>query len=101
MENLTLAREWETAKKADLLRGEMGINQKNKPSYLNEVWERYLPWAKENKKSWKDDNWYFAKHLVPRFGNKPLDCIAPIDIERMKKELKKGKQKGEICTSHH
>ena len=89
VENLTLAREWETAKKADLLRGDLDINQKGKPALtLNDVWAKYLPWAKENKKSWKDDNWYYAKHLVPRFGNKRLDSIAPIDIERMKKELR-------------
>ena len=89
VENLTLAREWETAKKTDLLRGDLDINQKGKPALtLNEVWVRYLSWAKENKKSWKDDNWYFAKHLEPRFGNKLLGSIAPIDIERMKKELR-------------
>jgi len=89
VENLTLAREWETAKRADLLRGELDINQKGNPALtLNDVWLRYLPWAKENKKSWKDDNWYYTKHLVPRFGNKRLDSIAPIDIERMKKELR-------------
>jgi integrase len=89
VENLTLAREWETAKKTDLLRGDLDINQKGKPALtLNDVWSRYFPWAKENKKSWKDDNWYFAKHLGPRFGNKLLGSIAPIDIERMKKELR-------------
>jgi integrase len=89
VENLTLAREWETAKKTDILRGALDINQKSKPAHtLNDIWLKYLPWARENKKSWKDDNWYFAKHLEPRFGNKLLEKIAPIDIERTKKELR-------------
>jgi integrase len=99
VENLTLAREWETAKKTDLLRGDLDINHKVNPTLtLNELWIRYLSWAKENKKSWRDDKWYFSKHLEPRFGNKRLDAISPMDIERMKKELREG---GEGVRGRH
>ena len=60
---------------------------------LGELWARYLPWAKEHKKTWDDDMFNYQKHLEPRFGKKRLDAIAPIDIERMKLELKKGLNK--------
>ena len=91
VDNLTLARESEAAIKGDLVRGEFEINHKKKPVHtLNEVWARYLPYAKEHKKSWIDDLRYYRRHLEPRFGNKALDAISPIDIERMKSELKKG-----------
>jgi len=91
VDNLTLAREAEAAIKGDLVRGEFEINHKKKPVHtLNEVWARYLPYAKEHKKSWIDDLRYYRRHLEPRFGNKALDAISPIDIERMKSELKKG-----------
>lgn len=87
--NLTLARQKEATLQADLERGEMDIKKKKKKApTLNEVWAKYLPWAKDHKKSWKDDSWYYAKHLNPRFGNKNMDKLAPIDIERMKKELR-------------
>jgi integrase/ribosomal protein L40E len=92
VDNLTIARETEAAIKGDMIRGEFDINQnrmKKNPT-LNEVWQRYLPWAKEHKKSWIDDLRYYRKHLDPRFGRRPLDAISPIDIERMKLELKKG-----------
>ena len=36
------------------------------------MWDKYLPWAKEHKKSWKDDEYYYRKHLEPRFGSKRL-----------------------------
>jgi integrase len=88
VDNLTLARQKEATLKADLERGDMDINNKKKVPTLSEVWDKYLPWAKEHKKSWKDDSWYYTKHLKPRFGNKHMDKLAPIDIERMKKELK-------------
>jgi ribosomal protein L37E len=60
VDNLTLAREWEMAKKTDILRGDLDINQKTKAAHtLNDIWEKYLPWAQGNKKSWKDDHWYY------------------------------------------
>ena len=36
---------------------------------------------------------YYRLHLEPRFGKKSLDAISPIDIERMKTELRKGVNK--------
>lgn len=90
-DNLTLAREAESALKADMVRGQLDI-QKAKPApLLDEVWGKYLPWAKEHKKTWKDDFYHYGRHIQPRFGKKPLDKISPIDVERMKMELKQGK----------
>lgn len=93
-DNLTLAREAETAIKADILRGDLDINQKIKQApTLGEVWAKYLPWAKEHKKTWDDDMLNYRKHLEPRFGKKRMDAIAPIDVERMKLDLKKSVNK--------
>ena len=52
MDNLTMARETEAAIKGDLVRGEFEINRnKKKGSHPDEVWAKYLPWAKEHKKT--------------------------------------------------
>jgi integrase len=92
--NLTLARQKEATLQADLERGEMDIKKKKKKApTLNEVWAKYLPWAKEHKKSWNNDLKYYQKHLEPRFGSKALDSITPLDIEKMKLDLKKGLNK--------
>ena len=89
-DNLTLAREAETAIKADILRGDLDINQKTKLTpTLGEVWAKYLPWAKGEKKTWITDEFNYKKHLEPRFGRKRLDAITSIDVERMKAEMKK------------
>jgi integrase len=95
--NLTLARQKEATLQADLEREKMDIKEekkKKKVPTLNEVWAKYLPWAKEHKKTWITDEFNFKKHLEPRFCNKHLDAITPIDIERMKAEMKKS-------TNHH
>jgi integrase len=90
VDNLTLARAAETAIKADILRGDLDINQRTKqPPTLGEVWAKYLPFAREHKKTWDDDMLNYRKHIEPRFGKKRLSAIAPIDVERMKLDLKK------------
>lgn len=88
--NLTLARQKEATLEADLERKDMDIDEKQPAPTLAEIWAKYLPWAKEHKKSWIDDLRYYRRHLEPRFGKKALDAISPIDIERMKTELRKG-----------
>ncbi len=48
VDNLTIARELESSIKADMVREEFDITHhqaKKKPVTLNEVWEKYLPWA--------------------------------------------------------
>jgi integrase len=94
VDNLTIARETEAAIKGDLVRGEYEINRNVKriPT-LGELWAKYLPWAKEHKKTWISDLVYYRKHLEPRFGKKAMDVITPMDIEKMKLDLKKGLNK--------
>jgi integrase len=102
VENLTLARDLEETKKTDMRRGKHDINQKATPiPTLNEVWEKYLPWAKVSKpKTWDDDMLNYRKHLEPRFGKKHLDKISGMDVNRMKLEMSKGETKdGKPCLS--
>lgn len=94
VDNLTIARETEAAIKGDMVRGEYEINRSVKQILtLEELWAKYLPWAKEHKKTWDDDFLNYRKHLEPRFGKKRLDTISGLDVERMKLELKKGTSK--------
>ena len=92
VDNLTMARDIETRLKNDLLQDEFDIADhrvKEKPLTLADLWGQYLPWAKEHKKSWRDDEYYYRKHLEPRFGSKAVADITAFDIEKMKTELKK------------
>ncbi|MHC1744889.1 MAG: tyrosine-type recombinase/integrase [Syntrophobacteraceae bacterium] len=92
VDNLTIAREAESAIKGDMVRGEFDItaHRATKALTLDDLWKRFLPWAKEHKKTWRTDEYHYGKHLAPRFGNKALDAISVLDIERMKSELRQG-----------
>jgi integrase len=78
--------------KGDLIRDEFEIadHRAQKATTLADVWDKYLPWAKEHKKTWHDDEYHYNKHLEPRFGSKALEDISPFDIERMKSDLNNG-----------
>ncbi len=91
VDNLTIARDVEKALGGDLIRNEFEIadHRAQKPVTLTDIWGKYLPWAKDHKKTWKCDKYNYETHLEPRFGKKGLDSIAPLDVERMKVELKK------------
>ncbi|HYA42029.1 MAG TPA: tyrosine-type recombinase/integrase [Syntrophobacteraceae bacterium] len=95
VDNLTIAREVEAALKGDLVRDEFEIaaHRVQELPTLDDVWAKYLPWCREHKRSWKDDEWNYNRHLKPRFGTKPLESISALDIERMKLELKKATNK--------
>lgn len=53
--------------------------------------ESYIPQAKTEKTSWTRDQQIYASHIKDAFGDKPLQQIAPLDIERLKSTMfKKG-----------
>ena len=87
--SLTLAKEIENALRGDLQRGKHALYVKAKIPTLDDVWDRYLPWAKENKRSWPDDASRYDQHLRPALGRMPLDRITPLAIERLKSNLKR------------
>lgn len=51
--------------------------------------EIYLPWAKANKRSCRDDVWRSGV-LIEYFGKQRMDEIAPFQIERLKHERRAG-----------
>jgi integrase len=95
VDNLTIARKLEASIKADMVREEFDItlHKAKQTITLQELWERYLPWAQQNKKTWKCDQYNYDTHLKPRWGSKPLDTIASMDVERLKLDLKRNVNK--------
>ncbi len=50
--------------------------------------EHYLPWAKEDKASFRDDESRYRNWLEPRLGTRQLNQISNLEVERLKKEMK-------------
>ena len=48
---------------------------------LSHAWEKFLPWAMTNKKSWKEDQSRWTHHVEPHLALKRLSRITPADIQ--------------------
>ncbi len=62
---------------------------KKKEPLFKDLAARYLEWAKENKKDYRNHKSRYDNHIAPRFEKKRMDAISPFDLERMKSELLK------------
>lgn len=65
---------------------EMPQDRADVPNF-GEIGKKFLAWAKIHKKSWKADDIRYKLHLKPRFGSVKVDRIAPLDLEKLKKDL--------------
>ena len=53
----------------------------HKSPIIDAVWCQYLKWAKQNKRSWLDDQIRWTKHISPHLKGMKMDKIAPHDIQ--------------------
>ena len=62
--------------------------ERAKAPYLKDVWEKYKKWVEVNRRNKGIDDISRYKHyLAPAMGNKRLDEISPLDLERIKSNL--------------
>ncbi len=71
--------------------------RKNERLTFGEVVEKYIERAKKSKKSWKDDEQRYRKHLAPVLSKDTLKGVSPLKIEKLKRVLqKKGLAPGRV-----
>lgn len=108
VDSLSMARQIETTIKADLLRNEFNIkdHQVKKVITLDTVWKKYLPHAKESKKTWKNDEYLYESHIKKVFGAFELVDITTFRLEKFKRSFKgrmnrRGKPFTSATTKHY
>lgn len=80
-------RELQALKEAEKKEAEQTLEKENTPFYMLAL--KYLEWAAENKKSWRDDASRYRIHIAPVLGAIPLKNISTLDLDRLKSILKK------------
>ena len=85
--SLELAREVESKIKVELAEGSYFDRRKSVPT-LDEVWQRYLEVYRAARGKEKGMSWYQAI-LKERFGDKPLDKISVMDVQRLVVDMRK------------
>jgi integrase len=95
----TVAKEEEHRLKSQALEGQLNPHKlRQTPTFTKFVDEQYLPWLETNRKpATLERSRMILHHAAACFGAKRLDAIAPLDIERFKKQRKDaGRQPGSI-----
>ncbi len=88
--SLELAKEIEAKIKQELISGEYYDRKKQAKEnvkYETYIKEKYLPYAKNNKKSYSREETNLRLWILPIIGKKPLKNISPFDIEKIKKTM--------------
>ena len=90
-QSLKEKRELESKRKADELARKETQKRENMP--FDKLAIKYVQWAKDEKKSYKDDASRYQNHIKPVFGNIPIKDISMIHLEKLKRNLqtKKGR----------
>ena len=74
--------------------------QTNAVTFAEFAEKEYIPFAKENKKSWKDDTGKIEKDMLPAFGNLPLSSITTRDVQRYQTKIK-ARTSGSTSNRHY
>lgn len=54
---------------------------------LDDLWDKYLIWAKANKKTWNDDLTRYDLHIKPLLGNRVVKTLKSVDFENLKQNV--------------
>ena len=79
------AEQVEIAKRREVFEGKYGAPQIGAGLFTQFVKDTYLPWAKANKRTWRNDE-YITELWCERFKGKALREVSPLEIEKHKRE---------------
>ena len=86
LDSISIAKKYERKLKTQILENKLfGIM---KMPFIDDVWQKYLAWAKENKKSWKDDDMRWKCHVESHLAGKKMDAISGFDVQRVINAMK-------------
>lgn len=80
----------EASARSDVFKGTYGRQEMGNQLFSEFVDQHYLPWAKTNKRTWRNDQ-YIAAGLCETFRGKRLCDVGPLEIEKLKRNTLKSK----------
>ena len=84
---LSFARKVESKLKTDVAKQKhFGIHKS--PLFVD-IANKYLKWARDNKKDWRHDQGRWDLHVKPMLGNAKMNQVTPMDISNLIGEMKK------------
>jgi hypothetical protein len=89
VDTLDLARSLEGQYRTDKIKEkDFGIHKAPK---IEDVWKKYIAWAKVNKRSWRDDKARWEMHVAQHVKKKPMNRITLRHIENILEDMRSRK----------
>lgn len=79
VDSIAVARKLEAKLKVQSMEGEL-FAVREVPR-VGEVWDRFLEWAKSNKRTWKNDLYLWGKHIGPVLNGKLMNRVTPMTVQ--------------------
>jgi integrase len=98
VDSISVAKKLESKLKTKIMNSSLlGIH---KAPLIDDVWEKYLRWGKENKKSWKDDQARWECHIQYHLAGKKMDAITSHGVQSVIDSMK-SKREYALATIKH
>jgi integrase len=98
LDSISIAKKYERKLKTQILENSLlGIKR---VSMIDAAWQKYLEWAKEAKKSWKDDDMRWKCHVESYFAGKKMNAISGFDVQRVINAMKSKKDYAPASLKH-
>ena len=98
LDSISVAKKLEVKLKTQVLESSLLGIRKAPP--IDEVWQKYLAWAKVHKKSWQQDKLRWEYHVQDFLKGRRMDTITGFDIQRVINGMK-AKRKYAPATIKH
>lgn len=89
VDSLSLAKKVEAKYKTRVAEEDV-LNIHRSPT-IDDVWSKYIKWAMDHKRTWKDDRQRWAKHVAPLMTNKRMDRVTPTDVDKILEAMRNGR----------
>ena len=86
VENLVVAKKLESTFRSQMT--ERRLFGTIQSPIVKDVWEKYLSWAKEHKKSWKDDYDRWNLHIGPDLNHKIMNTVTGYDVHSLIQKMR-------------
>jgi len=67
---------------------------------VDEVWDKYLFWAKQHKKSWNKDSQRWQKHVQPYIKGKKMDAVSAFNVQKVIDNMKAKREYAPATIKH-
>ena len=98
IDSISRAKKFESKLKAQAI--EKSLFGSGEIPFVDDVWDKYLIWAKQCKKSWNKDKQRWQMHIQHHLAGKKMDAVTVFDVQKVIDDMKSKKDYAPATIKH-